>query len=365
MKLNNFLFIAGLTLIHFSSYSQLTMNSSGKIGVGTFSPNPSYNMYGAVSYFSTSNSSYGYVNEAVGIGTNYSTLYTLRVYPRASETDYALYLSDGTGGTDSYTLYVSGDAFSTGGWLTSSDKKVKKEIKDIDKSEVSSKLQKIQAKSFKYKSREELTAMHYSGEASFPVDTLYRMREELQADGTRTMVPTTEIDEIVVDAPQYRDGVHYGFLAQDLMEEFPDLVSLDEKTGLYAVDYQGFIPLLLQAFNEQQKLIADLQEELVKPKGNNRLQDGQFNTLGNKAYFDQNVPNPSNGSIKIKYFVPEESRKAVMNVYDLRGGHVKSYDLKKGENSLIIDSGDIKKGLYLYTMSVDGNSMDTKKMIIE
>jgi len=341
------------------------MNSAGKIGVGTFSPNSSYNMYGSVSYFVTANSSYGYVNESVGIGTNYSNLYTLRVYPRSQETDYALYLSNGTGGTDSYTLYINGDAFSTGGWLTSSDKKVKKEVKTLEKGSASAKLAKIEAKSFKYKSRDELRTMHYSGQATFPVDTLYKMREELQNDGSRAYVPTNEIEDIVVDAPSYSEGTHYGFIAQDLIEEFPELVSLDEKTGLYAVDYQGFIPLLLQAFKEQQEVISQLQQVLGKDK-NKRLSEPDVDS-GKEidAYFDQNAPNPSSGSVEIQYYVPNDIQRAVISVYDLRGSQVKKYELSTGQNSLTINSGDLQRGMYLYTMIVDNMPLDTKKMIIQ
>lgn len=58
-----------------------------------------------------------------------------------------------------------------------------------------------------------------------------------------------------------------GFIAQDLMKVFPELVSRDSETSQYKVDYIGMIPVLSNAINEQQKLIEQQQlmiEELKK-----------------------------------------------------------------------------------------------------
>ena len=304
----------------------------------------------------------------MGIGTNYSSLYTLRVYPRSTATDHAIYVSDGTGGTDSYTLYVAGDAFSTGGW-TSSDRRLKKNQKNLVKSKLKSKLSKIYGKTYEFKTRDELLAMHHSGEAHFPVDTTWVMQEVTDENGVVNMIPTGEIEEIVIDVPKYGKGTRYGLNAQEVMEEFPELVQQDKNTGLYAVDYQGFIPILLEAYKEQEEEIRKLKRKINKVangNGNAGREEGETPAgLEEGPSFGQNIPNPSDGATSIPYFVPADAQKATINVYDLNGQKIKSYELRSGNDILRINHGELKAGLYLYNMIVDGESLSTKRLIME
>lgn len=54
-----------------------------------------------------------------------------------------------------------------------------------------------------------------------------------------------------------------GFVAQDVEKKFPELVTTDQQTGLKSVNYSGFIAVLIQAMQEQQKQI-DRQETLIE-----------------------------------------------------------------------------------------------------
>lgn len=53
-------------------------------------------------------------------------------------------------------------------------------------------------------------------------------------------------------------GRDYGVLAQDVREVFPELVTEDEETGLLRVDYEGLIPILIEAIRAQQQEIDEL-----------------------------------------------------------------------------------------------------------
>ena len=53
-----------------------------------------------------------------------------------------------------------------------------------------------------------------------------------------------------------------GFVAQELQEVLPDLVQKNEKTDLYAVDYIGLIPILVEGIKEQQQMIEAQQKEI-------------------------------------------------------------------------------------------------------
>ena len=57
----------------------------------------------------------------------------------------------------------------------------------------------------------------------------------------------------------------FGLLAQEVQKAFPELVKQtgDEK-GILSINYQGLIPVLINAIKEQQKELESLQAALKK-----------------------------------------------------------------------------------------------------
>jgi hypothetical protein len=56
-----------------------------------------------------------------------------------------------------------------------------------------------------------------------------------------------------------------GVLAQDVLNVFPELVTKDANEML-AVNYQGLIPVLINALNEQQKELKTIKKEFLNKK---------------------------------------------------------------------------------------------------
>ena len=54
-------------------------------------------------------------------------------------------------------------------------------------------------------------------------------------------------------------------MAQDIQKVFPELVSTDDRDML-AVNYQGLVPVLINALKEQQADIDELKEQAAKMK---------------------------------------------------------------------------------------------------
>jgi len=248
-----------------------------------------------------------------------------------------------------YHLYVGGNSYSTGSWI-GSDAIFKKDISSIGRKNQSilKKLKKIDGKVYTYKSKEELRELYDNGTIKF----YYNSNDSV---------------------PQFNKGRHYGLIAQDLVEEFPELVWYDSATLTMSVNYNGMIPILLAAIKEQQSLIEELQQEILDDK-NSSLSDSYDKTLGVEriesktkpnCILYQNTPNPFYQSTVINYYISENSNSAMINIYDLNGTQLSSIKINElGKGSITVNGGDYKAGMYIYTLIVDSQIIDSKQMIL-
>ncbi len=79
----------------------------------------------------------------------------------------------------------------------------------------------------------------------------------------------------------------------------------------------------------------------------------------------QNQPNPFSESTQINYFIPQTGITDLV-VYDILGNRIFSKQLKSklGKNSIQIDKGNMRSGLYIYELRYKNNIV-RKRMIIE
>jgi hypothetical protein len=120
----------------------------------------------------------------------------------------------GNAANPSYMLYVQGNAYAIGSW-SGSDVRFKKNISSLDNA-----LEKI---------------MNVRG-------TSFEFRNDEFSDY------------------QFAEGIQYGFIAQELEDIFPEVVKT-ESNGFKSVNYNGMIPVLVEAVKDQQKIINDLKSE--------------------------------------------------------------------------------------------------------
>lgn len=181
-----------------------------------------------------------------------------------------------------------------------------------------------------------------------------------------------------------------GFMAQELLDDFPYLVRRNEESDLYSVNYTGFIPEIVNSIKElkvllDQKIealenqILALEEELELTKGNccsksqSQLENQEQNNniaptndgTSNTSVLFQNNPNPFNTETKIKYYLAPSTNQAAMYIYDMNGKQIERFELReKGENFLQIQKGKLAAGIYYYSLIADGKEIATKKMIL-
>lgn len=76
--------------------------------------------------------------------------------------------------------------------------------------------------------------------------------------------PDEEVDETTNQEVEAASKNHVGFMAQDLLKDFPNLVKHDEVEDKYSVNYIGLIPELVAALQEQNRKIELLEAKIVE-----------------------------------------------------------------------------------------------------
>ncbi len=155
-----------------------------------------------------------------------------------------------------------------------------------------------------------------------------------------------------------------GMYAEELEEVLPEAVRHDAE-GNMAVNYSAIVPVLIEAFKEQQRTIESLQNQIAELELEDRgtFGIGEQELSSNVLY--QNVPNPTNSSTSIDCYLDSRVSKAVIAVYDLNGLQLKEYPVYyQGKNTITIEANELKPGIYMYSLLVEGKLIDTKRMVI-
>ena len=159
---------------------------------------------------------------------------------------------------------------------------------------------------------------------------------------------------------------HFGLIAQELQQIYPELV-YEDTDGYLSVDYTGLIPVLIQSVKELKSEI-----ETLKTKNNNSpAKIGAVKTGLNETdaltypVLEQNVPNPFNTTTTIGFYLPSTITTANIYIYDMNGVQLKSYSVaERGKGNLVIQGSEFNAGMYLYALIADGKVIDTKRMIL-
>ena len=183
-----------------------------------------------------------------------------------------------------------------------------------------------------------------------------------------------------------RTDVEYvGIFAQELNKVAPILVNdfthqtfgedgevASEETYLRIND-TGIKYMLINAIKEQQALIEAQgekiaqMEEVINTIGTSETINRTEVTLTNYdlAELNQNTPNPFNGTTSIAYIIPTDAQTSTINIYGQTGQLVKSLDIEHvGQGTLTVNAQDLPAGTYSYQLIVDGNKIDTQKMVL-
>jgi len=330
-----------------TSETALRLRGDGNFGVGE--PSPSARL---VTKGSSTNSA-GFAFEAKdGASTNPNTLFAVR--------------NDGLVGVSrtSQVTTTSGVDFTVNGraekntpgngtWTTPSDKRLKKNIKPFE---------------------DGLNTLMQIEPKRFELNAKYGKREG-------------------------KEGI--GVIAQEIREVAPYMVYGEEKEDEYlGYSANALWYILVNAVKEQQQQIKEEkdQKESFKQEVEDQLnqlkekveqladqQEGNANRFKNqekqnlnkrtvsigeddnakKAMLLQNRPNPYSGETVIPYYLPKDFESANLLITSTNGQVIKRVTLKQaGKSELTLRTEGLNAGQYLYSLIVDGQKMQTRKMVL-
>lgn len=158
---------------------------------------------------------------------------------------------------------------------------------------------------------------------------------------------------------------HYGVSAQELQEIYPDLV-LEGQDGYLVVNYVELVPILIRS-------IQELKQELDEMKGQNnarmtRSESGYEQempvTSASANLLYQNSPNPFKEQTIIRFKLASDIQDASICFFDMNGRLLKKTPISSGMESVSIGGSELGEGMFLYSLIVNGQEIDTKKMVI-
>lgn len=203
-------------------------------------------------------------------------------------------------------------------------------------------------------------------ESLTPISFKYKKIEEeakLVVDEDGESLETEELPNPVMEKE------HFGLIAQELQEVYPNLV-YEKDNGYLAVNYVELVPVLMQAIKELNAKVAMLEANKVNCSP---LTSGEQEILSlplNQEQWagssmEQNVPNPFTEKTDIAIYLPESVREAALYIYDLSGKQLEQHPIEgRGETVMTIHADKMEAGMYVYSLIADKKVVTTRKMIV-
>ncbi|MBQ7042921.1 MAG: tail fiber domain-containing protein [Muribaculaceae bacterium] len=157
------------------------------------------------------------------------------------------------------------------------------------------------------------------------------------------------------------DGkLQYGFLAQEVEQVLPDAVATDDD-GNKLINYTAIIPLLVQSIQELQSLVAE--QALTIERLSNQANSSSINVTTDKIV--SCTPNPTSGQIAFEYTISDNASNANIYICNLIGDVKRTISCPLNATSVSENLSDLRDGIYIATLSVDGISKDSKRIILK
>ena len=178
---------------------------------------------------------------------------------------------------------------------------------------------------------------------------------------------------------------HFGIDAEELQKVYPDLV-LEGQDGYLSVNYVELVPLLIRSIQElkteldelkgkddtdgnsagrRESILSDSADITSAARSESRLSnsaDSRVSPVNATLY--QNTPNPFTAQTEIRFSLPDDAPASYIYIFDMTGKMQKQIPVNPSQQSVTINGYELSAGIYLYSLVVGGQEIDTKRMIL-
>lgn len=157
------------------------------------------------------------------------------------------------------------------------------------------------------------------------------------------------------------DVIQYGFLAQDVEKVLPNAVKTDID-GHKMVNYNAIFTVLVQAVQELKATVEEQSKRIEELTAEN---SSYSKSSPIKGVILNCTPNPTIGMVTISTQLSKDAKFASIIIRNLEGVEEKRVSLLGDSQSVSIDLSDIKNGIHIVTLIVDGSISDSTRLIKE
>ena len=310
------------------------------------SPRKAYGLYGSADKFGGEDTNCGRSFGVYGVAGNSTSGYNYGVFGTLVGSNFGAavygssdYLDGGIDVPGRLAGFFKGDVISTNtisasAFLMSSDYRLKDNIESIETG-FADNLMKLNVVKYNLKQR----TVNVGDTAKVPINYYTEDGELLQK-------------------------THFGLIAQELQEIYPDLV-YEGGDGYLSVNYVEIIPLLIGTVQELKSKVDELTNAPTNKKTLKNERTTNIDEVFSTAILYQNNPNPFTDNTSVECVIPNEIRTADLYIYDMNGHQIESRNIsQRGNVSVIIEGSSLDAGMYLYSLITDGVVVDTKRMIL-
>ena len=187
-------------------------------------------------------------------------------------------------------------------------------------------------------------------------------------------------DEINIESEQANDSIddqtrletiRLAISSSDLNNAFPGLAFGTTLSDRYEIDQTQLIALLFMAVKELSQKVDSLEDTRINPQQRSSMIRESANSpsailkptyVGATLY--QNTPNPFTERTEIRFSLPDDMQNANICIFDMSGKMLKQIPVTSSMQSITINGYELAAGMYLYSLVVGGQEVDTKRMIL-
>jgi hypothetical protein len=204
----------------------------------------------------------------------------------------------------------------------------------------------------------------------------YAYRHDVRAEDLEATFETIEVnDSLTVTLASADEGnyigrqsagnTHYALDAEQIEKVFPGLV-YEMADGTKCINYVEMVPLLVQSINELSARIQELEgmKDKTAKKAPSTTSVGSGFVPVRSAVLYQNTPNPFTAQTVIRFSLPDNTDNAYIYIFDMTGKMQKQIAVDSSMQSVTINGYELTPGIYLYSLVINGQEVDTKRMIL-